>query len=378
MARRGKRIRIAEGIYRDATGLAGRVRVGSGTTQLAKEKRFPADTDLKTIQRWQLTTRATLMGDMPLKADRGSLAHAVPVYLSTLAGRRQKDARALLQHWIDALGTHPRGGITRAQVLAQLATWENAGVAASTINHRLLELRNLYRELDAEDPSAYNPTLDIRKRREPESVPRAVPYDLIEAIIAYMPDKGRPLKAGETRPTISQTKARARVLAWTGLPPAQVMKIQPGDVDWQAKTLRVTPRRKGKGTKARIVPLLPEAIEALKWFFAAGATGHYSTSAFYKTWMTAQRRLVRAVKAAVKADGGDPDSIVLPRINPYSLRHSFGTEAMKRSSNLLGVQMLMLHARVSTTERYLKSALDESARAVIDAWSTDSGARRQG
>jgi site-specific recombinase XerD len=133
-----------------------------------------------------------------------------------------------LQHWIDSpLGTHPRASITRTQILAQLATWETAGVAASSINHRLLELRALYRELDAEDAAAYNPTLDIRKRREPEPAPRAVPYDLIEAIIAYMPDRGRQLTAGASRPTASQSKARARVMAWTGLPPAQVMKIQP-------------------------------------------------------------------------------------------------------------------------------------------------------
>jgi integrase/recombinase XerC len=376
MGRKGKRKRLAEGIYKDDSGIAARVRVGSGATQIGREKRYPLGTDLKTIQRWQLTTRAELLGDLPAKAARGSLAAAVPSYLSTLTGRRKNDARALLQHWIDSLGSLDRAAVTRTHVLAQLAAWEEAGVAASSINHRLLELRALYRELDANDPSAVNPTFDIRKRREPEATPRAVPYDLIEAIIAYMPDRGRTMTPGATRPTASQTKARARVMAWTGLPPAQVMKIQPGDVDWQAQTLRVTPRRKGKGTKARTVPLLPQAVEALKWFFASGATGPYSTSAFYKTWQTAQRRLVRELKRLVVQQGQDPHAISLPRIRPYDLRHSFGTEAVRRSSNILGVQTLMLHARVSTTERYLKSALDHSAQQVIEMWGERPGASK--
>lgn len=376
MGRKGPRKRLAEGIYKDDGGIAARVRVGSGDTQLSREKRYPHGTDLKTIQRWQLTTRASLLGDLPAKAERGSLAAAVPGYLATLTGRRKNDARALLQHWIDALGTQDRSLITRTQILAQLATWEEAGVAASSINHRLLELRALYRELDANNPSAYNPTFDIRKRREPEAVPRAVPYDLIEAIIAYMPDRGRTLTPGATRSTFSHTKARARVMAFTGLPPAQVMKIQPGDVDWEAGTLRVTPRRKGKGMKARTVPLLPQAIEALKWFFACGATGPYSTSSFYKTWQTAQRRLVRELKRLAVQQGQDPHAISLPRIRPYDLRHSFGTEAVRRSSNLLGVQTLMLHARISTTERYLKSALDHSAQDVIRKWGDTAAASK--
>jgi integrase/recombinase XerC len=309
---------------------------------------------------------------------RWNQSHAAMIWLSGADCRPgYPDARALLQHWMDSpLGSAERASITRPQVLAQLATWEEAGVAASSINHRLLELRNLYRELDAKDPAAYNPSLDIRKRREPEPAPRAVSYDLIEAIIAFMPDRGRTLTPGTPRPTSSHTKARARVMAWTGLPPAQVMKIQPGDVDWNAGTLNVTPRRKGKGTKGRTIPLLPQAVEALKWFFACGAAGPYSTSGFYKTWRTAQRRLVRELRKLAAQQGQDPGAVKLPPIRPYDLRHSFGAEAVRRSGNLLGVQTLMLHARLSTTERYLKSALDHSAQQVIEMWGDRVGAAK--
>jgi integrase len=342
MPRRGKRRRLADGVYQDERGIAARVRVGSLPNQRAREKRFPLDTDLKVILRWQLQTRADLMGDLPLKPDRGTLAAAVPGYLATLTGRRRKDAQALLQHWIDSpLGTHPRASITRTQILAQLATWETAGVAASSINHRLLELRALYRELDAEDAAAYNPTLDIRKRREPEPTPRAVPYDLIEAIIAYMPDRGRQLTAGASRPTASQSKARARVMAWTGLPHASLMQLTAASVDFTAKTVYVPRRRKGKGTKARVVPLLPQAVQAFRLMAKWDAWGTFSRDS-----------LRRALRRACERAGVDP-------IRPYDLRHSFASAAYAASGDIHAVQALLDHSDVKLTARYALAAVDQ-------------------
>lgn len=369
MPRKGRRRRIAPGIYADGSGLSAIVVVGSGERRQQREERFPIGTDLVELERWQLRTRATLLGEQPKIAARHTLAADVPRYLATLTGRRREDDRALLQHWIDVFGERPRHLITRQEIKAQLATWEEAGVAASSINHRLRALRSLYRELDGDE--APNPTDKIRKRREPEPEPRGVPYDLIEAIIAYMPDQGRPRHGA--RPGVSLSKARARVMAYTGLPPAQVMKILPTHVNWQHATLDVTPRRKGKGTKARTIPIVPQAIDALRYFFAVGATGSFSTSAFYKTWMVAQARLVRALEHIARQH--DPHArITLARIRPYDLRHSFGSEAMRRSRNLLGVQRLLLHARLATTERYLLGAAEPAAQQVIEAWSVPTGA----
>ena len=366
MPRKGKRqSTLAPGIYVYPTRL--RVIAKAGTRM--REKHYPLGTDLRVMQSWQLREKATLLENAPVRATRGTLAADIPTYLATLTGRRRKDEAAIAHHWlVSALGPMPRSEIRRAQVKAQLATWQTAGVAASTINHRLRVLRNVYRELDADDEEANDPTAGIRKLREPEPQIRAVPYDVIEAVIAYMVPRGRAERGQSHADTVNKSRARARVMAWTGLPPALLMKVRPDHVDWTAGTLDVTPRRKGKGTTAKTIPLLPQAVEALKAFFAACAAGTFSTSSFRHRWLGAQRRLVAEIRRQVVASGGDPHSVTLPPIRPYDMRHSFLTEVYRRSKDLLAVRQLGIHAKVATSERYIGAAADPAARAAVDGW----------
>lgn len=372
MGRTGKSTAtLAPGIYVHATF----IRVIAKAGAKMRERHYPPGTALPKMQAWQLREKATLLEGQPVRPQRGSLAADIPTYLATLTGRRRKDETAIAHHWlVSPLASMRREVIRRADIKGQMAAWEAAGVAASTINHRLRILRNVYRELDAGEDDAVDPTAGIRKLREPDPQIRAVPYDVIEAVIAFMVPRGRAARGQSHAQTVNQSRARARVMAWTGLPPAQLMKVQPGDVNWTAATLDVTPRRKGKGTKARTVPLLPQAVDALKSFFAAGAAGRFSTSSFRQRWLGAQRRLVAEIRRQVEASGGDPSAIVLPPIRPYDMRHSFGTEALRRSGDLVGVKELMLHAKLTTTERYIQGAVADSARNVLAAWQLPTGA----
>lgn len=363
MPRRGKPVRLGPGIYRHTNW----IRVIAKCHGVQREEHFPLDTDLVEMERWQLRTKTKILETTPARPAKGTLTTDVTSYLATLTGRRKKDDRALLQHWTRTpLGAVKRSTITRAQVKAQLATWETAGSTASSINHRLRVLRNLYRELNT-DEDDQNPTLGIKKRREPDPQNHAHSYDLLEAIIAFMPDLGRTAKKGESRGQHSLGKARARVMLWTGLPPAQLAKVKRSDFDPKAGTLKVTGRRKGTGTKPTTIPLLPQGVNALTLFFAAKAEGSFSTASFYKQWKRAQERLLEELRRVAKNR-----QLVLPRfIRPYDLRHSFGAQAYRVSRNLLGVRKLLLHARLSTSERYMEGAVDESASAVVEAWQQD-------
>src|SRR5437763_11868653 len=80
--RRGRRRRIAEGVYQDGSGVSATVHVG--TVQL--EERFPAGTPLKVMQRWRQVTAERLRANRT-RIVRGTLAADVEVYLATLADR---------------------------------------------------------------------------------------------------------------------------------------------------------------------------------------------------------------------------------------------------------------------------------------------------
>jgi integrase len=350
--------------------LENRIRVVAKAGGRQRERSFPLTADLNVMIGWQLTEKANLLAASPsTAAPAGTLKDDAPAYLATLTGQRRKDDAALAAHWLACgLASMPRAEITRSQIKAQMATWQEAGVAANTINHRVRLLRNVYRELDGED--APNPTDKIRKLPGPEAEARDVPYDLLEAIIAWAPDRGA-ASAGETRPGVSLSKDRARAMLWTGLPPSILMKVRRVHFNRAAATLKVQPRRKGRGTKGETIPLLPEAVNALQAFFDHAADGAFSTHSFYKWWHRAQQRFIAQLKTLTAEQGGDPATIELVRrIRPYDIRHSFGSEAWRRSKNLLGLKKLMLHARLSTTERYITGVVDEAAASVLAAWQT--------
>src|SRR3990167_6097195 len=124
MPRKGTRqSTLAPGIYVYPTRL--RVIAKAGTRM--REKHYPLGTDLRVMQSWQLREKATLLENAPVRATRGTLAADIPTYLATLTGRRRKDEAAIAHHWlVSALGPMPRSEIRRAQVKAQLATWQTA------------------------------------------------------------------------------------------------------------------------------------------------------------------------------------------------------------------------------------------------------------
>lgn len=409
MPRKGSRQTIAPGIYRDSRGIGAIVRVGSGDHERRQEKRYPLDTPLEIIQRWQRRTRGRLLAGVVTTAGpaRGTLSADIDRYLATIPERRRREERAhQLDSWRQALGPRYREAITSVDLRTVLAAWQtpppgSRRYAASTLNHRLTALRKLYAVLDADDADAPNPLLKVRKVREPEPTPREIPWGFILAIFAAMPTTrhrrklthaqalevhaatrrgpgtysavARLFRVSEAlvrrladhapspdRDTAATSRARLWLMATTGLPPRQIMHLRPEHVDGDAGAVWTTPRRKGRGTKGDWVPVTPTGLEALRTFFAVGADGPFSPSGAGKVW----HRAIGKVKAQYAAEGRPlPD--LPPTLRPYDLRHSFLTRAYRASKDRRAVQKLGLHANPVTTDRYTLGAVEEGAKVAI-------------
>jgi integrase len=386
MARRGKRHNLGPGLWADDGGLAATVKVGSGPQ---REQRFTPtddrDADIRRMQRWQLHTRAELLGDQPSKAARDSLTASIPRLLATMpAGSTTRhDYEKLLATWTATpLGAMPRHMIRRVHVLTQLSAWESDEYSSTTLNHRVRALRKLYDVLDADDEYAINPCAKIAKYTEPEPAERGTTYDIIEGILAWIPDIGFAATRGAPRPAFNKSKLRLRVMAWTGLPPAQIRKIQPQHIRWTEKELDVTPRRKGKGVKARRLPLLEEAVTALRGFDAAGAYGAFSNAAPWMAWQRAKKRYLEDARTRLTpAAYAELERVVTP-LRPYDLRHSFAAMVYETTENQYAVKDLLLHGSLQTSERYIRRAVikvSQSAIAAVQATRTvPAGASRSG
>ena len=316
-------------------------------------KRFKPTATLTEMRDWVAITRGEqLTSTSPWapkpKGRRGQFRADARRYLDavtampTYAQRRQH-----IEEWVAVFGDRRRQTITAADIQAQLHRWRteprtvtrhgravSCVLAAASVNKRRTALMHLYTVLDGK--SAPNPVRDATKFREPTPLPRGVPYRVLERIFATM--------------STGKHRARALALAYTGLPPGLLRQIRASDVDWTAGTVWVPERRKGKGTPARLLPLTDQGLKAFRAMRRYDAWGSFSYARLRTMWDTA------------RAAAG----VSLP-IRIYDLRHSFGTYAYSRTSDLHAVQELMGHSSPTLTARYALAAVPGRLRAAVAA-----------
>jgi integrase len=193
------------------------------------------------------------------------------------------------------------------------------------VRHYRTALYSLWTALDGKD--APNPLRDVKPARSDDPEPRALPYEIIDGILAAMPERGQGLR-NVPRSDVSKTKARLKVQAYVGLPPKQVMLLREDDVNWREASVLVQGRHKGKGTHTTRLPLVPQAVAALREFFNAREEGRFSTSSARQSFRRACQAFVNqtAVKDPKEAQRLDA---ILRGVRPYDLRHSYLTMTLK-------------------------------------------------
>lgn len=295
-------------------------------------KHFPKGTDPITIKQWLL---ATEMRHRTTDATTtGRFADDARAYLRAVqAMPTVKERQQHIDQWIVVFGNTPRASITADRIRAQLHTWKAEGKAASTVNHRRTALMHLFTVLDGK--SAANPVKDVPKFQEPSPLPLAPSSATVAKILKQL--RG-------------QTKARAMVIAYTGIPHAQLALIRPEHVDLEAGTVMVHGRKKGAGTAASLRRLTGKGIQAFRQMEKSKAWGPFDRFNFRK-------QIVAACTAAK-----------VPVIRPYDLRHHFASELYRRSGDIRAVQLLMGHSTERLTHRYTLGASDPRIEAAVRRW----------
>jgi integrase len=371
MRTRPTKVLIAPGIYREGNIVVAEARIGNSRdgTQARKREQFALGTDVDTMIAWQHGAKRDMLIDRPEAAPIGSLASDIPEYLAALPDDKYKaESTFLLQHWIDSpLGPMARASITRLDVVGQISRWLDAGVARATVNKRLSRLRKFYEATDGIDAKA--PTDKIKFLREPEKERRDISTRIIRLILDSLSGQGRAEK-GKDRPTVSTTKIRLSVMAWTGIPPATLARVRPRDLDLDRGRIFLRRRRKGKGVEGTWIKLLPLAVVAFREFAAANLFGQpYSNSSIGKTWRVGIKRAIETAKRHAQETGDrtwlDELDNLPPRCKPYDLRHSFGSEMYRRTGDIRAVSELLQHATLEMTKRYTVGAVSERVSDAI-------------
>lgn len=319
---------------------------------------FKRDTTISALKkaRNMLIARERIGVEKP-DPDQPTFTDDVETYLAMVGAMPSFQDRAYhMRQWASVFGQAQRKAITTPEIRAQLEIWRAKGsveggpLTAASLNRRRTALMSFYRALEGR--GGPNPVTDVPKYSEHASEAlRAIRPRLAYRLIARLGRKRRP----------SKTRARLFVMLWTGWPQKQIAQLKPEHLDLKRSRVWVTSRQKGKGVKGRWIPVLPGAVHALEKFVAAGAFGPFSASAMHTAFVKA----LTAENAARERKKLRPVSA-----NPYSLRHTFGTELAKRLTDERVIQTLMLHSTPGLTRRYTEGATEERLASALATLAT--------
>jgi len=146
---------------------------------------------------------------------------------------------------------------------------------------------------------------------------------------------------------------------YTGVRRGELLNLRLGDVDAEAKALRV---ERGKGRKTRIIPMVEELIEALEdWLQYRPACDHdylFSTNRGNRIYPT---RLQVIWKKTLKRSG-----LRRSGVSMHTLRHSFATLLLQSGqAALVSIQHLLGHSRLDTTAIYLHVDTSQLRDAIV-------------
>jgi len=290
------------------------------------------------------------------ETEAGSFAAQVQAFLAQNQSKATNwQAMAHLALWTAALGRDRAPlSITKDEINTVLDDWLRT-LGPGTVRKRRMWLRQFFVFVTGVDGGPCQKALNPKP---PKPGARGIDYLVIEKALASMPDQ----RVGKAGGTTSLSKLRARVMAYTGLPPALLQKVTADDLNFQAGTLYIHGRAKGEGVEARELRLTPEGLGAFKDFHAANAYGGFNVKSLNQSVKRAFRRV------------GYTRSMRL-----YDLRHSFLTQLYRITRDTATVGRLGMHAEGSPiTARYTQGANEEVDAAAVAAFSTVLAARRQG
>jgi integrase/recombinase XerC len=210
------------------------------------------------------------------------------------------------------------------------------GLSARSIQRRLSAARTFFRYLLREKHVRCNPVQSVSAPRGAKRLPENLDADRMARLLE-IPGDG---------PLVDRDRAILELLYSSGLRLAELTDLNLGDVDMQDATVRVT----GKGNKDRIVPVGSRAMQALaRWQETRGALAAPDERALFVS-NRGTRLSRRSVQARV--DHWARRQGIDVKVYPHLFRHSFATHLLESSHDLRGVQELLGHANISTTQIY--------------------------
>ena len=270
-----------------------------------------------------------------------------------------RDLAALIR-FCDAQNIDDWSALDSQHIRMFAAHSHSKGLAGRSIQRRLSAVRSFFeylvketreQELARERPTDLinvkrNPAVDVKAPKTRRRLPETLDADQMASLLEIPGDDI----------FVTRDRAIMELLYSSGLRLAELVGLDLDRLHMADRTVTV----RGKGNKERIVPVGTEALDALGKWLAERMTiaGPGETAVF--VGRRGERLGRRAVQTRV-AYWARRQGVSL-RVYPHLFRHSFASHLLESGGDLRGVQELLGHADIATTQIYTHLDFQHLAR----------------
>ena len=276
-----------------------------------------------------------------------------------------RDLQALVAY-CDRSGLESWAAVDSGHLRSFAARLHAGGLGPRSIQRRLSAVRSFYEFLQREAHALRraaadvgerevakirgNPGQDVRAPKAARRLPETLDADQMARLLEIPADE----------PFATRDRAIMELLYSSGLRLAEIVGLDLGSLDLADRTVHVL----GKGRKARVVPMGRMAIGALeRWLGERSALARPEEQALF-VGRSGRRLGRRAVELRVaywaRRQG------LAAHVYPHLFRHSFASHLLESGAELRGVQELLGHADIATTQIYTHLDFQHLAR-IYDA-----------
>ena len=273
-----------------------------------------------------------------------SLTPAVTRFLRYLGVERQLSPITLLnyQRQLDAviemacaMGLQNWQQCDAAMVRSFATRSRRKGLGAASLALRLSALRSFFDWMVSQGELPANPAKGVAAPKAPRHLPKNIDVD----------DVNRLLDIDLNDPLAVRDRAMLEVMYGAGLRLSELVGLDIKHLDLDTGEVWVL----GKGSKERRLPIGRNAVLWIEhWLDLRGLFGGDDDALFLSK--LGKRISARNVQKRF-AEWGIKQGLN-SHVNPHKLRHSFATHMLESSGDLRGVQELLGHANLSTTQIY--------------------------
>jgi len=264
-----------------------------------------------------------------LKLEKGYSPNTLDAYI--------RDVDKLLKFLSDEEKTPQEAKLEDIENFA--ATVCDLGIGARSLARILSGVRQFYRFLMLDGYMEADPTELLESPKQPQHLPEVLStaeVDMLERAIDLSKWEGH------------RNRAIIEVLFSCGLRVSELTHLKLSNLYREEQFVRVM----GKGSKERLVPISPKALQELDYWFADRNQMKIKEGEEDYVFLNRRGAHLTRTMILIMIKNYARDAGIKKTISPHTLRHSFATALLEGGANLRSIQAMLGHESIGTTEIY--------------------------